>query len=355
MISLSQSTRLSSIGIEFDQHEFHAVQLIRSKGSVRLLASAVFPRQHKDPVYALVPCVEELEWAKGVLERRGFVGNTVSITPPTGVCSSHNFELPPAESGAPLDQIARMEIARDRRCSPTDFELGYWTTPPRGRTTETLAVACPRKEIDQMIDGYQQVHLAPVGMDLKELAMARAHEEAINMPAATNSIHSLLHIGWTSSLAVICVGPTVVYIRRIEHGAEKAWALLTKRYQLNAKAAESVFSNDSATQALHENHGIASIRLAAWSKMASVISNELDTAIAYVSHAYRMAPIGNVLLSGYGASESAIHHEIEDKIGTKVLVSLPDVLQNAIGAHIPDERVGAKLIVAYGLAGRFDQ
>ena len=149
MITFAKSTQVSSIGLDVDQHEFRAVQLVRSNGTIRVQSWAVFPRQHVSTDASSVPNVmpddQELLWAKSILDRRGFWGHDISVAPDSDTCSSHNFELPPLDSGAPLDQLARMEVARDRRCPPEAFEFGHWSMPGRGRSKENLAVACPRE------------------------------------------------------------------------------------------------------------------------------------------------------------------------------------------------------------------
>lgn len=355
MITTKQSKQVSSIGLDVDHHEIRAVQLVRSGGAVRVESWAVFPRLHSTPNSALMPSVQELEWVKSILGRRGFVGNQVSIAPQSSVCSSHNFELPPIESGAPLDQLARMEVARDRRCQPEAFELGHWSMPGRGKSRETLAVACPRETIDQMIAGYSQADLIPVGMDFKELAMVRAHLHTIESSQQEEQICGLLHVGWANSVAVICLGSQIVYIRRVDSGAEHAWNYLTSRCRLSERGANSLLSNAILPEELHNHHGVESMRHAAWAKPASMLSKELDTAIAYVSHSYRMAPIGDVLLSGYGTGESTIHDEVYSKIGTTVVNDQPPALREAISKVGVNELVGSRLTIAYGLAERFDQ
>ena len=192
-------------------------------------------------------------------------------------------------------------------------------------------------------------------MEFKELAMIRAHQQTLECNQGEEKIHSLLHIGWSSSIAVICLGSQIVYIRRVDSGAEHAWNHLTTRCRLSNRGAESIFSKSELPAELQDHHGIESMRQAAWAKPASVLSKELDTAIAYVSHSYRMAPIGNVLLSGYGTGEQTIHDEVYSKIGTEVVNDLPLALQEAIKNEGVDELIGSRLLIAYGLAERFDQ
>src|SRR5262245_44364514 len=52
----------------------------------------------------------------GALERSGFKGNRVTVVAPRHLLYAEILELPPRASGAPLEQLARVELARSNRC-----------------------------------------------------------------------------------------------------------------------------------------------------------------------------------------------------------------------------------------------
>ncbi|PCI10944.1 hypothetical protein COB72_02150 [bacterium] len=353
MSMLKSKMQLSAIGLEIDAHEFRAVQLTKSAKGTSTLAWAIFPRQISNTNQTLgsLPEAEELRWAAAILGRRGFVGNHVSIAPSTSACSSHAIELPPKESGAPIDQLARMEVARARKCGPEDFELGHWYLPAKGRTQESLAVACSRAVIDDTIERYEKAGLIPVGIDLMELAIHRGTQ--VRSVEVDNEINASLRIGWKSSLAVLTLGETVVYVRRIERGASSVWELASKRYRLSPEAAD-VIVDDLSGDAHAETY--AKIRRAVWSGLANELTSELDVALTYVSHAYRMAPFGKIRMSGYGALNSAIEERIAQVLGIPLAC---DSFVNLQGQTGSDEQsaasIGCRLSTAYGLAARFDQ
>ena len=215
---LNAKKRLSSIGLEIDAHEFRAVQLMQSSQGINTVAWAIFPRhgEHVSAEMAELPTSEELQWGSDILSRRGFIGNAVSMTPSPGGSSSHILDLPPASSGAPIKQLARMEVARSRKCAPDDFELGYWALPAKGRTHETLAVAFPRTTIDQTIERFESAGFVPVGMDLMELAIHRGTHTPDG--EVENEVNASLHIVWESSFAGLTLGNTVSHGRRGENG-----------------------------------------------------------------------------------------------------------------------------------------
>lgn len=354
-------TRLSAIGLDVDAHEFRAVQLIRSHRGIGALAWAVFPRQNPQAPGepgARIPDADELRWAREVLGRRGFVGSLISVAPSTADCTSHVIELPPASSGAPLGQLARAEVARARKCAPTDFELGFWPLPAKGRTSETLAVACARSAIKEIMDRYQQGGFTPVGIDLMELAIRRgvtaSADDTLNQ--SENEINASLHVGWTSSQAVLTLGDSVVYVRRIERGASAVWGHATERYKLTENAASEVLN---AGQDKEREPGFEKVRKASWASLAGELAEELDVAIAYVSHAFRMAPLGRIILSGYGVGNPVLRDQLDRVVGIPLVYAAPMALVDSTGSGTgtgPDASApAARLTAAYGLAARFDR
>ncbi len=344
----------SAIGIDVDGHEYRAVQLARSSKGITPIAWAVFPRRDESGIdgHQRLPEADELQWAASVLSRRGFIGNSVSIAPSTAICSSHVLELPPASSGAPIDQLARMEVARELRCAPNEFELGHWELPGKGRSQETLAVSCPRSGIDQMMQRFESGGFTPVGIDLMELAICRG-EQSCELQVSSQGqpeINASLRIGWRSSLAVLSLGSQVIYVRRIEHGAQSVWDIATQKYKLSDRAAEVILNgdfNEAQTEFSKVHH-------AAWSGTAGVLSGELDIAIAYISHSYRMAPFGKISISGYGCANPVIERNFDEVLGIPIVYAAPQSLVTSIGSGESVWGLACKLSTAYGLAARFD-
>jgi len=352
MSMLKAKMQMSTIGLDVDAHEFRAVQLIKAGDELKTLAWALFPRQDQQRVTGSMPDIEELKWAHALLGQRGFVGDMISIVPSTAHCSSHLLELPPPESGAPIDQLARMEIARERRGSPTDFEFAQWALPAMGRTRSTLAVACPRDVIDSTVNQYEQGGFIPAGIDLMELAICRGHSEHSVKDTGHNDINASLHIGWTSSLAILTMGDTVVYVRRVERGASRVWESLIDRYKLDDASAQSVLDGIESKE---PSESMVKLRRAVWAGLASDLANELDVAIAYVSHLYRMAPLGIIRLTGYGSQSQVVIEQLDKVIGIPVVHEIPSSLIQAMGAGPQSVPTAGRLAVAYGLAARFDQ
>jgi|GEM_PF-1445927 len=356
MMKVLTQSKLSSIGLDIDAHEIRAVQLMKSGNNDRVVAWAIFPRMSLDQSIERtdMPDVDELRWASSILARRGFVGQNVTISPSTSICSSHVLELPPVESGAPIKQIARMEIARERKCAPDDFELGFWSLPPKGKIQESLAVACPKSHIESTLDLYENAGLVVAGMDLMELAICRGGEARVQTGEQNTAqeINTSLRIGWSSSLAILTLGEKVIYARRIEHGAASVWEVATKRFQLSPQGAEMILSGHSDDESAESRKAVIH---ASWSGLAKKITDELDIAVAYISHTFRMAPFGTLELSGYGASNPCVKQTLDQVLGIPILTAGPAALLGKIQPAEQSWGISSRLSTAYGLAARFDR
>lgn len=342
--------------MDVDDHEFRAVQLRRTGNMTNVLAWAVFPRMNEqganESTPAGAPAPEEMEWAASILARRGFIGPLVTCVPRTRDCSQHVIELPPPESGAPLDQLARVEVARARKCDPNSFQQGIWSLPQRGRTSETMAVACPTPIVHDLMQAYESGGLEVAAIDLPELAIMRGALEtkSFSMPTADPKIDAVLHTSWNSALAVVTLGQRIVYVRRIERGASTVWTHATERFGLSRNSAQAVLGGPEALECAEQ---LDKIRMACWSSLAKELAAELDVALAYVSHGFRMAPLGSIVLAGYGAKNATLESQLDNVLGIPVICSAPEPLVQQF-SETDNDAFAARLTLAYGLATRFD-
>jgi Tfp pilus assembly PilM family ATPase len=337
----ARKSTMSPIGLVHDASEFRAVQLSRSKDGERVVASAVFPRLEQNSS-SKNPDAHELRWVASMLARRGFVGNQVSVLPHKDSYSTHIVELPPIDDPDAKRQVARGEVAREKKCAPIDFEIGYWDLPFKGRNHESMVVACDRSSIDAKLDCIENAGMAPVALEVPEIAVARLVEcEEDNM-----GIVGVLHIGWSDSIAVISNEQTIVYARRIKHGIKEIHERLVEHYRFNSQAAASII--DRMQTGTLEDHERSLQGL--WSALVRVLVDDLDIAIRYVSHAYRAAELRSIFVSGYGASHPDLHSEIDAVLGMDVEPLVNSVFQDSTLTAAEC----AKLAVPAGLAMRFD-
>ena len=267
-------TVLSPIGLDINAAEIRAVQLGRLRSEVVPICHAIVPRL-RGPGAARQIDEEESAWLVGVLRRKGFVGNRVTIFAPHGAYASQIVDLPDRNSDAPADVIARAEIARNRRCAPDRFELATWYLPQRGRTERGMAVACERSDLDAVLDALESAGLEPVGVDLEETALAAACRAGL--AAEPESIHAIVRIGWNATVGVLTLGQTVVYTRRFEFGVSPFVQRIRDAAGLSWNDACRVLSCDPAPDVSRDLFAQRADQL--WHGLLDQTTPEIDTAI----------------------------------------------------------------------------
>src|SRR3954451_23592560 len=100
--------RRSPIGLDLGGRTIKAVQLVCAQGKWCLHAAVALPQPEvNQPV---VP--QTARYVREALFRHGFVGNRIVLAAPATQLEMDVLELPPRSSGAPVEQIARSELAR---------------------------------------------------------------------------------------------------------------------------------------------------------------------------------------------------------------------------------------------------
>ena len=338
------STRLSPIGLDVGFGEVRAVQMARGEAGDSLVCSAVFPRPSGPRPLAEFDG-EEASALASVLGRRGFVGRRITVAAPHEACTAYTLELPPRDSGAPVQEIARAEIARKSRVPGAKFELATWYLPGRGRSERGMAVACENGALSDYLSSFDRAGLVPVAVDLQECALARACDRALG--AEDESIHAMILVGWSTTLAVLTIGRSVVYTRRFDIGVGPGVERLRESAGLSWGDAARVL--DSSDGAGDEPGVFERCARTLWSELGERLAEEADTAVTYVTHAHRTSPVGRVLIAGYGAGRPEVLGTIDEVLGMPVSAAGdPDAAAACAGAD------AARTAVAAGLAARFD-
>lgn len=337
--------RISPIGLDIGFGEIRAVQLARGDGGHSLVCAAVFPRPSGPR-----PLCEfdgaEADSVAAVLGRRGFVGRRIAVAAPHEACTAHTLDLPSRDSGAPVLDIARAEIARKSRSPGSGFELATWYLPGRVRSERGMAVACERAVLDTYLGAFDRAGLVPVAVDLQECALSRACGGVLS--SENESIHAMILVGWSTTLAVLTIGRTVVYTRRFEIGVGAGVTRLRDCGGLSwADAARILASNGAGSDDPDAFERSARVL---WCELAERLAEEVDTAVTYVTHAHRTAAVGRVLIGGYGAGRSELVGTLDEVLG------MPAAAAAAWeGGSTLDPAFAARAAVAAGLAARFDR
>src|SRR5688500_18704538 len=121
----------SPIGLDLGARRVKAVQLEPSADVAsgwRVAAATCVNRAAPGTPFT----ADEVARVGDTLDRLGFMGTRVALAAPVDKLISAMLELP--KSGQiPLEQIARVEIARTNKIPPESFEMGCWELPVPAR------------------------------------------------------------------------------------------------------------------------------------------------------------------------------------------------------------------------------
>lgn len=304
------------IGVDISAGTIACVQVAGPASSPRAVAAGLIdrPAGSAEEVFG----GEEAQRLVDLLDRRGFVGHRVAVCVPTPHVMSGMLELPPRESGAPLDQIAQAEMARMHRCDPGAFELALWDLPQSARASEGTAVfaaGCSHEHAEALLRPLDEVGLEPVVLDLRTCALARA---CPTDAGRAGSIAAILELGWSSARLVVLHEGCVIYERVIGTaglgslvGQIEASLDLTGEVVRHALCTHGLVPPAQGTPAsgwevlpqLREMVG----------EWLDEICKECHTSFSYALHRYPEAEVDRVLLSGEGARIAGTASHISDR------------------------------------------
>lgn len=344
----------SPIGLDIGGRHVKAVQLERAHGRAgwRMATAAVFPRA--TPGAALEAA--EIRDIADVLYRRGFTGNRAVIPVPAEKVIGGVLEVPARGAGIPVDQIARMELARTHRCPPDSFEMGYWDLPAPARaksTSQIMAIGCPHGEAQTLLDCFESHGMDVVALDVRACAIARAAAPLVRSDAA---ISAILDLGWGSAMVVMLYGGAIVYSRSLsDAGTRSLHESLHKTLGLDSEVTDFLLThvglNPSADGAPADAPAVdlppeARKLLAAY---VDSIVQELTVSFSYVGHEYPDTPLAQLLLTGSSAAIPGLARHVSQVLHLEAkLIAPPDLVECAAGAL--ESCSSSALVAAVGLA-----
>lgn len=326
----------TAVGIDVGSRAVKAVQLERPTGPdgrPRVVAATVRPRVGDGPLRA----DEAAAVAEGLVAS-GFLGDRVVLAAPGDALMVGPLELPPRGTQAPLDQLARMEVARNFRCPPESFELAWWEVPAGGRGgrgTQALAVAMPHAGADALLDAVERPGLTVAALDAGPVALVRACRPAL----AGKGITAVLDLGWGPATLSLVYQGVLTFGRRIPEGAfgplqgslgtalgvePDVAAYLLAEVGLTGRAADGPVdaggpgSDDEADPVEMPADGG---RLLAG--FVDTLARELLLSFAYAGHQYPDAAVAELLLVGGGAGLAGLAPLLASTLGVEVRAVAP--------------------------------
>ncbi len=367
---LKRATR-GPIGVDVGSRWIKAAQVSGRGGGVCMEAAALLPR---DTVEA-VPSESEIAQLADVLDRQGFSGRRIVLAPSPQCLLAATVTLPPRGSGAPLEQIARMELARVHRCEPQNLSLAFWELPQvtgasakQNEGTGALAVACSSEQANPLLDAFEAAGLDVVGLDVPWLALRRAC--APQLAETGNAVTAIIDLGGKSARVVAVQQGVIVYERSLgESGIGRVGDLIKSKLQLDDEAieyllAEVGLSSDAgaagdrrpdssrAKEDRRERGGVPDLykeprRII--TEVLDALAEEVATSLAYVVQQYRGGEVAGVLLAGGGAGIPGIDAHLESALQVQVRVARPGALAQ-VPPQLAKQGTNPAFIAALGLA-----
>ena len=309
-----------AIGIDVGSKSIKAIQVERGAGGdTKVVAAMSRPRGAIGPITP----AEVADLADSLLQA-GFIGGSAVFAAPPGDAIISTIELPPRSSNAPLDQLARMEMARNTRVAPDAFELAWWEMPPgvRGsRGTHAMAVAVPHAKADVLLDTVEPGGFDVTALDLEPTALARACDTALNPTGIT----AILDLGDGPATLTLVHGRIITFNRRLpEVAAGLLHDELCRRLAIESDVAEFLLSEigvGSGTTV--QTSGGDPVDLPDEGRrlvngFVESMTKELALSFDYAGHLYPDAPVSRLLLAGGGAALAGLPEKLAASVSVEV-------------------------------------
>ncbi len=290
--------RRSPIGIEVGARSIGAVQLDGS--SSRVVAAAIVSRRPSaDGKGHFGP--EEASRLESILYRQGFAGEHIVLCVPDGKLMTAVLELPPRSSGAPVEQLARVELARTHKKDPASFEMACWDVPPPARAndaTHLMAAACAHEDAIGFMDIFESAGFYVKRLDVKPWALTRACGPVLGSEGTT----ALLDLGETGAMFAAIRNGVPAY-ERLMH--DSGLGMLRTRVQtelgLEPDIADFLLESLGRASAPGEDSGARESASRLLTEHLERLCVEVRTALDYTEHRYP-GPLHLLGVMGVGAA-----------------------------------------------------
>jgi Tfp pilus assembly PilM family ATPase len=306
----------------------------------------------------------------GVLERGNFSGKQAVLVAPRQLLFAEVLELPPRASGAPLEQLARMELARSNRCDEGSFTLGVWDLPtaagPKSagqrpqrdpsQPTSVFACGLPHERIEPILQELEHAGVEVVAIDTPGCALARACRPLMRSGGAA-PLTAILELGWSSALLVVVCGTAqdgdvVLYERNIaESGLGRLFRAIATRVGAEDAAVELILAEGAGGES-EERARAGSLQgeaRACVTRFIEGLAPELQRSLSYLAHKYPGWTPASVLLTGDGA-ELAVGGALCERLAQAMPIPVTRASLSDVVGGMPTGRAGdrASMLGALG-------
>lgn len=243
-VPLIAATFAEPIGVSFDARWIHAAQVAFVEGKPTLSGATSIRRNDRAPGEPLQSLNQaEVARLKRSLVLQGLGSRQAVVAVPAQHAALTTIELPPRSSGAPIEQIAGLEIARLQRLEPGSFELALLELPAiqnragRAGAGTFIAATTSHAEGENLSAAFDGSGLAVVALVPESLAIAKA-------AALSLESRAVVSLTWSGmEMVVIDQNAHVVYHRALpELGLHRVESLAKERLSLSPDAMDGTLA-----------------------------------------------------------------------------------------------------------------
>ena len=328
------------IGIDVGARYIKVAQMAGAGDDRRIAAAGCFART--EPSTPIGPA--EVRRLLQKLDEGGFKGNSVVLAVPGEELLTGIMELPPRESGAPIEQLTRSELARIHNCDAQSFEMACWDLPAPARATSStfvMAAACKHAEADSLLDTFENEGFDVRALDIPAAAMARACRPLLG---DEDGISAILDIGWASSRLALLHQGVIVYERNLANSGVAAL--------VNEVGSQSDVPGEQAERLIWQVGADGAADQATRDTIAEhfrIMAEEMTIPLSYIANQYPHAPMNSLVLAGGGTTIPRAGDHLGGVFDFDVQVAAPSKLAQCPESF--DKRYGPSLIAAIGLSG----
>ncbi len=336
------------IGVDVGRRTIKAAQLSVLGDRYRVLALSQLPRPEAEQETAPA----DVRALQEILKRQGFRGRDIVLAAPEKPLLRGAVQLPAKVSGAPVEQIIRMELSRLHNVPPDSFEMTYWelrAVTGSKPTTQALAVGCPHAVANTLLDLFEDSGFHVVALDVRTAAAARACTPLL-LPAP--QITALVDLGWRSSSLLFVCGPSLIYERPLD-GMFLAELVerLVEAFGIPLESACQIINTvglttEAAGQTDRETlEAIGKHLRSHFDKLLE----ELKVPVSYVNHHFPGEGVKRLLLLGGSATVPHLAAYCQERLGLEVRTAGPSDLVES-PPELLAKATNPALTVAVGLA-----
>jgi Tfp pilus assembly PilM family ATPase len=343
---------LTPIGLDVGVRTICGAQLRVGARGREVMAAVVLDRASE----GIPPDGAEIERLMSVLWRHGFEGDRAIVGVPESMVLTSTLDVPAQISGAPLEAMARVEMARSLACRQDSLEVVWWPLPASARTRETaqlLATGCTHANSTAFLESIESHGLVVTRLVPRANALSAACAPLLD---ESKGLCALVEMGWDSALIVVLHEGVVIYARSHEEGS---LTFLQRRMHLDLGLAIDA-CNHALSELTEERSPVGgALSTPVLEDAARVlaehlqdVADELSASLSYACHKYPESTVGQVLVVGPGAVLRGAGALLADRFESQLRVAgVADVA--LVPACLAQTCSDPALLLPVGLAAQF--